>query len=166
MKPIFVLACALPLLTLSCGPLATTIARINYKAKPIDNRTKDLRLNGSHYGVKDVDFNPKLPPNTKVPRYPTELRDLGIEGTVSVVAVIDKNGNVTQVETIRADDQLFAHSVEAAVKTWKFSPAKLNGKNVSVWWMFSIRFTLVDGPIHVLPKGAIPSLPERPASGR
>lgn len=142
MKPIHALVFTLPLFILSCAPSPGETARANFKGRPIDNRSKDLRLEGNHHGIGQVDVPPKFAGPGMAPEYPKELLKLGGQGAVQIVIVIDAKGNVAQTETIYADDQLFADAVKAAAKTWKFIPAKKGGKDVSAWGILPVQFRI------------------------
>ena len=60
------------------------------------------------------------------PEYPALARDARIQGNVTIDAVIDKNGNVSQAHVVDGPPLLIAGALEA-VKQWKFQPTYLNG---------------------------------------
>jgi protein TonB len=66
--------------------------------------------------------------------YPPLLRDAGITGQVTVVVIIDENGNV-QPGSVRVQDATnpaFEEAAKKAVEHFRFTPAELNGHKVSV----------------------------------
>jgi len=67
----------------------------------------------------DPEF-PKLPPDTE-PR-----------GVVVMLIGVDTHGRVQPVRVLRSSAQAFEKSAVATVKTWRFKPAKKDGKPVPV----------------------------------
>jgi protein TonB len=79
---------------------------------------------------------------TKVqPVYPEAARRAGIEGTVIVSALVDKDGRVLETKIMKSVPALDAAAVEA-VKHWIFKPALADGQPVRVWVMLPISFHL------------------------
>ena len=60
------------------------------------------------------------------PEYPPLALNARIEGDVTIDAVIDKNGNVSQAHVVDGPALLIAAALEA-VKQWKYQPTYLNG---------------------------------------
>jgi periplasmic protein TonB len=91
------------------------------------------------------------------PAYPKELRDEGItgkvvlklhvhrDGTVRGAKILRKSNNATTEEHKARADELFVAAVVAAVKTWAFEPAKLDGQPITVWHTVTVPFTLTAG---------------------
>jgi TonB family protein len=79
-----------------------------------------------------------------LPRYPDAARQAGIEGTVSIRAVIGKDGSLLSAEVINADqvDSSLAKSASDALSQWRFMPATLNGQPVEVLTQIDIQFSL------------------------
>jgi len=76
------------------------------------------------------------------PQYTLEARKARVTGVVILEAVIDEQGNVTDVRVLKGlPDGLDQAAVEA-VRTWKFSPAKMDGKPVPVWYTLTVKFTI------------------------
>src|SRR5208283_2252372 len=65
------------------------------------------------------------------PSYPSRARKKGIQGTVSIRAVIDKEGRIADVRTVSGPDELTDAAVKA-VKQWRYKPYLLNGAAVEV----------------------------------
>ncbi len=93
----------------------------------------------------------------EAPAYPAELRDKGITGKVVIKLHVHRDGSVrgakilrktnnatTEAEGKRADG-LFLAAVVAAVKTWTFEPAMLDGQPITVWHQVTVPFTLTAG---------------------
>jgi len=75
------------------------------------------------------------------PLYPKEAKEKRLEGAVSLDVLIDDQGNVRQVSVIDGDDLFRAGAVEA-MKKFKFKPAKVDGKSVTVRIRYSLKFKL------------------------
>jgi protein TonB len=63
------------------------------------------------------------------PSYPAEAN--GIEGEVTLDAVIGKDGRVETL-SVRSGDPVLARAVFAAVRHWAYRPLKINGVPVEV----------------------------------
>jgi protein TonB len=86
-----------------------------------------------------------VPPEliTKVqPVYPEIARKARVQGVVIVEAIIDKRGNVTDVRVLRGLPMGVSEAATAAIDKWKYKPAMLNGRPVSVYLTVTVTFTL------------------------
>jgi protein TonB len=61
---------------------------------------------------------------------------------VIVEAIIDKNGNVTNVRVLKPLPMGLDQAAVDAVENWKFKPATLNGKPVDVFYNLTVNFRL------------------------
>jgi TonB family protein len=75
------------------------------------------------------------------PAYPQMAREAGIQGTVRLNIVIDKQGRVSNISVISGHPLLIPAAIEA-VKQWEYKPALLNGQPVEVATEVSIPFVL------------------------
>lgn len=75
------------------------------------------------------------------PVYPKEAREKQLEGTVALDVLIDEKGLVRQVNVIEGQD-IFRQAAMNAMKSYKFRPAKVDGKSVAVRIRYSINFQL------------------------
>jgi TonB family protein len=86
-----------------------------------------------------VDFasvaEPPLTLKAVDPVYPSAASRFGVEGSITVNALIDEKGNVIDTGILKGiqDDKGLGKAAETAVKKWKFQPAKKGGVNVKVW---------------------------------
>ncbi len=76
------------------------------------------------------------------PQYTEIARKARIQGVVIVEAIIDKEGNVTNVKVLKGLPMGLDQSAVDAVKRWKFKPATLNGKPVAVIYNLTVNFQL------------------------
>jgi len=78
--------------------------------------------------------------NTK---YPVPALEAGIEGTVYIRFVVAKSGEVGDAKVMRAVDPLLDQEALRVVNTLpKWTPGKINGTAVSVWFMIPVKFVL------------------------
>lgn len=63
-------------------------------------------------------------------RYPPDAQDNGIEGQVIIQFVVDKEGNVSEVEAISGPEELRAEAVRVIKRSGKWTPAIQNGRQV------------------------------------
>lgn len=77
------------------------------------------------------------------PDYPEATRQAGIEGTVSLEAIIGKDGTVLNHRVLNtlANPALVEAAVEA-VKQWRYQPTLLNGEPVEVVTTITVNFRL------------------------
>jgi TonB family protein len=79
---------------------------------------------------------------TKVaPEYPADAREARIQGVVILGVVINKEGNVANIQLISGHPMLAPAAIEA-VKQWKYKPYLLNGNPVEVDTQVQVNFTL------------------------
>lgn len=78
------------------------------------------------------------------PQYPPDAGRARIEGTVVLMAVIGKDGNVQDVR-VESGLPMLAQAAVDAVKQWRYRPYLLNGKPVEVDSRITINFTLSRG---------------------
>jgi protein TonB len=83
---------------------------------------------------------PPVPVRTVAPDYPDELRREGVSGLVMVKCSIDEQGNVTGAEVEKSSNAAFEKPAMAAVKKWKFKPAKQDGSPVAIKVSIPIKF--------------------------
>lgn len=83
---------------------------------------------------------PPVPVRTVPPDYPNELRREGVSGIVTVKCTIDEQGNVQEPEVEKSTNGAFDKPAIAALKKWKFKPAKQDGAPVSIKVSIPIKF--------------------------
>lgn len=91
----------------------------------------------------DVEEEPEaIVPVEKLIHYPDSAIHAGIQGKVSIQALIAADGHVEKVEVIKADDEIFRQPSIDAMMQAKFTPAKQHGKPLRVWITRTINFKL------------------------
>lgn len=75
------------------------------------------------------------------PKYPDVARHAGIEGTVRLRAIIDKDGTVQDVKVI-SGPAVLAQAATEAVRQWQYAPTLMDGKPVNVVTTVTVEFKL------------------------
>jgi len=75
------------------------------------------------------------------PSYPTLARAARVQGEVVLNAIIDVNGQITNLQLVSGHPMLVPAAIEA-VKLWRYKPYLLNGTPVEVETTITVIFTL------------------------
>lgn len=102
-------------------------------APPPPKKVEPVRVGG----------NIKPPTKTKdaPPKYPDIAKQARVQGIVILEAIIDPNGNVTNVRVLRSIPLLDQSAIDA-VKQWKYEPTMLNGVPVPIVMTVTVNFAL------------------------
>ncbi|MGH9535620.1 MAG: TonB family protein [Terriglobales bacterium] len=76
------------------------------------------------------------------PGYPIDARAQGVQGTVVMHAMIGKHGRVHDLMLLAAPDRALAKAAMETVAHWRYRPALLNGRPVTVETTITVNFTL------------------------
>ena len=87
--------------------------------------------------------------NKVTPTYPPDAIRQHIEGQVTLHVIIDKNGNVSNVDPVSGHPLLIPAAVEA-VNQWKYKPYLLRQKPVEVETLVLINFILSNGTTYTV----------------
>jgi protein TonB len=93
----------------------------------------------SQYGENPNDWGKYL---YKTLVYPQDAQDNEIQGTVVVQFIVDKEGNVSDVEAISGPNELRAEAIRVIKKSGKWKPAIQNGRQVKSYKKQPITFKL------------------------
>jgi len=92
------------------------------------------------------DFVPveKQPVPVKAPQpdYPEIARRAGVEGTVWVKILVDKEGKAKKAVVMKSDAEIFNEPAIKAALQWVFTPAMMNNGPVAVWAAVPFKFKL------------------------
>ncbi|HEY0969023.1 MAG TPA: energy transducer TonB [Opitutaceae bacterium] len=83
---------------------------------------------------------PPVPVRTVAPEFPTEMRAQRVSGVVTVSVQIDESGNVTDSSVEKSSNPAFDPAAVAAVRKWKFKPAKKDGAAVAIRVSIPVKF--------------------------
>jgi periplasmic protein TonB len=75
------------------------------------------------------------------PTYPPTAVAMRIQGSVQLDATINKEGNITNLKTVKGDPVL-ARAASAAVKQWRYKPYYLDGAPVEIETQITVNFKL------------------------
>ncbi len=76
-----------------------------------------------------------------MPAYPEQARREGVEAVVVVKYVVSETGTVQNITVVRGHP-LFDAAVLAAMRSWRFTPAMVDGRPVAVFRTFKFPFKL------------------------
>jgi TonB family protein len=76
------------------------------------------------------------------PEYPSRAIEEGLEGLVELLALVNEQGNVEEVEVVRSAGAIFDDAARRAVLRWKFEPYRVSGRTQSVYAQIPVRFSL------------------------
>src|ERR1700756_3687105 len=91
------------------------------------------------------DSRPTLLVRKVAPVYPPLARQARIQGTVVLGIVIDKDGEVRDVQLVSGHPMLTPAAIEA-VKQWRYKPYVSDDKPVEVETVVRVGFRMADGP--------------------
>ena len=75
------------------------------------------------------------------PIYPTIAKTAHISGTVTLHAIISKDGSIQELTYVSGPPLLMRNAMDA-VRQWRYNPTLLNGEPVEVDTTISVVFTL------------------------
>jgi periplasmic protein TonB len=102
---------------------------------------QDIKIEEDPADFVPVEKQP-VPVKQVQPEYPDLARRAGIEGTVWVKILVDKEGKAKKALVLKSDADVFNDNAIAAAKQWVFTPAMMNNGPVAVWAMVPFRFKL------------------------
>lgn len=118
----------------STSPPRSTAAQEASARKTNDAPSKSIP------SADEVDQPPREPAGNAKPAYPAREQQLGIEGTVVVKLLIDESGRVEEVK-FTSGGEAFRRAVLAVARTWRFEPARHQGRPIKVWGVKEVSFT-------------------------
>ena len=86
------------------------------------------------------DMKPPKATKSPDPDFPVIPPDAEPRGVVVMLIGINAKGHVGPVHVLRASNDAFQQSAVSTVKTWRFSPAKKDGKSVPVQVTVEMKF--------------------------
>ncbi len=76
------------------------------------------------------------------PAYPFELRKAYVQGLVWVAFIVDREGRTADVIALSGEQPAFSAAAIAAVRQWRFRPARIDGVPAPTRLVVPIGFTL------------------------
>jgi TonB family protein len=104
--------------------------------------TPDLVDDQAFAGYRPVTagITPPKATHSPDPEYPDVPPDTEPRGVVVMLIGVDAHGHVKPVRVVRSSAHAFEKTAVSTVKTWKFKPAKKDGKPVPVQITVEMRF--------------------------
>jgi protein TonB len=90
----------------------------------------------------DLVMTQPVPVVRTAPTYPEVARHLRREGVVIVEAVISREGTVVDVRLLKDPGFGMGDAALAAIRNWRYQPATLDGRRVSVYLTVVVKFEL------------------------
>jgi TonB family protein len=120
--------------------------RIPQPAFPMPKRDVPPHIPSDQDGPCPMVGNEPQPvsPLEKLIHYPEEARKNGIEGKVTLQALINRDGSVAKVELLKTTDSIFDEEAIRVMKSARFIPAEQNGTPLKIWITRTINFRLKD----------------------
>lgn len=91
------------------------------------------------FDVADLEKRPEVISSVS-PVYPDSLRRARVEGTVTLVFVLDENGRVEDLRVEQSSRPEFEKPALEAVRRWKFRPGMKDGQAVRTHMRLPVRF--------------------------
>lgn len=76
------------------------------------------------------------------PEYPAAARRAGIEGTVILRAVIQRDGSVTNTDIVKDLPLGLGEAARRSVRNWRFRPATLDGTPIATYYTITVNYRL------------------------
>lgn len=76
------------------------------------------------------------------PPFPASAKAQGVEGSVTIEAIIDKAGFISSARAVGGSSADLAQAALDAIQQWQYTPARLNGEPVDVLTEITVSFTL------------------------
>ena len=76
------------------------------------------------------------------PQYTEEARRARVQGVVILQAIVDCRGHVTNITVLQGLPMGLTEAAIDAISRWRFEPARLDGRPVSVYYNLTVNFRL------------------------
>jgi protein TonB len=103
------------------------------KAGTLDGKLEDA------FSLSEIDQKPRAVFQA-APLYPSEMRGKKVEGSVTLLFVVDATGKVSNPRVEKSSHPAFEKPALDALKQWKFEPAVKGGQRVGCKMRVPIRF--------------------------
>jgi len=138
MRTLNLIALAIVIIALT-APINAQSSRTAADSSSISTTTVDDEAFNAYQRVTK-DMKPPKATKSPDPDYPQIPADAEPNGVVVMLVGINPKGRVELVHVLRSSNDAFQNSAVSTVKTWKFSPARKDGKPVPVQVTVEMRF--------------------------
>lgn len=126
------------LLALGVALVPLSIRAQNQSAQPQDTPPAGVEKVGGKVSAPRVIYDPN-------PEFSEQARRAGYQGTCTVGLIVERDGTVSHVHMIHSLGMGLDEQALAAVKTWRFEPARKDGEPVPVQILVEVDFSLYGG---------------------
>lgn len=128
--------------TSTAGTFSAPVGNTNMgEVGPKAQAPEAVRSGGGLTPLAEVDSGPVPLDEVRIP-YPAQARQDGIEGTVTLMIVVDEAGKVTRARVLGGPGHGLNEAALSAIRRFRFKPAVREGKPVSVETRFAYTFEL------------------------
>lgn len=128
-------------------------------ASPLPALEMPLIEDPTYYPAKQVDVHP-VALNLIKPVYPEKGVELGVDGKVVLLLLIDETGVVKEASVVEADPEgVFEESALAAFRNARFAPAQKNGRVVKSRVLIRVSYELNERKKPVVVQPPLPLAP-------
>jgi protein TonB len=97
-------------------------------------------------GARPVDEAERMTPprpaaGNRLPAYPEDMRKKGVEALVILRVLVDEDGTVKDIDVVQGEEP-FLGAALAVVKTYRYEPARLDGRATAVHRLIRVPFRL------------------------
>jgi protein TonB len=118
------------------------LADIILPETPVEQTLLAVSGNQNEFRPEEVQAQPVKLRHVQ-PEYPRWALQQGLEGTVSLIFLIDETGKTTNIQVTRNSEfPEFDFASIRAVKQWRYKPATREGRPIAVWQPCIVRFQL------------------------
>ena len=96
------------------------------------------------FDVADLEKRPEAVSQV-APNYPAELRKAKVEGSVTLVFILDENGRVEDPRVENSSRPEFEKPALEAIRKWRFSPGQKDGQPVRTYIRIPMKFRVSSG---------------------
>lgn len=93
------------------------------------------------FSLSDLEKRPEVMASV-APVYPADMRKARIEGTVTILFILDQEGRAEEARVERSSRPEFEKPALDAVRKWKFKPGMKDGQAVRTYMKLPIRFRI------------------------
>jgi protein TonB len=128
--------------TSTAGAFAAPVGNTNMGAVgPVAKAPSEVKAGGGLTPLAEIDSGPMPLDEVRIP-YPAQARTDGIEGTVTLLIVVDDTGTVTRAKVLGGPGHGVNEAALEAIRRFRFKPARRGGQAVSVETRFAYTFEL------------------------
>lgn len=99
------------------------------------------KVKSAGVGLPPGAIPPRPAGDNSIPAYPAEMRKKGVEGLVVLRVLVDADGQVADIRVVAGKEPFLSAAIEV-VRSWRYEPAKVDGKPTPVHRIIRVPFKL------------------------